>query len=75
MIKTKEENGLLYTWSDAGFYIHGGNPEADYKEAHDPIGSGRTYTETDIPIEEEETPTDEDFAEAGRILLGEEVDA
>lgn len=31
--------------------IHGGFPEADYDEAFDPIDSGRTYTETDIPIE------------------------
>jgi hypothetical protein len=38
--------------SDIGMKIHGGFPEADYDEAYDPIDMGRTYTETDIPIEE-----------------------
>lgn len=57
------------TYSDAGFLIHGGFPEGDYAEALDPIEAGRTYTETDIPIEEEE-PTEDDYAEAGRIMMG-----
>ena len=41
------------TYSDAGMMIHGGVPEADYDEAVDPAELGRTYTETDIPIEGE----------------------
>lgn len=57
------------TYSDAGFLIHGGFPEGDYAEAVDPIDAGRTYTETDIPIEEDE-PTEDDYAEAGRIMMG-----
>jgi hypothetical protein len=44
-----------HTYSDGGYMIHGGSPEGDYAEAYDPIGSGRTYTETDIPIDGEST--------------------
>lgn len=52
MIKTEFlENDLIRTYSDAGFYIHGGFPEADYAEAIDPVSAGREYTETDVPIE------------------------
>lgn len=41
-------------YSDRGMKIHGGIPEADYDEACDPASFERTYTETNIPIEEEE---------------------
>lgn len=41
------------TYSDRGMMIHGGFPEADYDEAIDPAELGRTYVETDIPIEGE----------------------
>lgn len=55
MIKTENltVGGIPFirTYSDAGVLIHGGFPEADYEEAIDPADSGRTYTETDIPIE------------------------
>ena len=64
------DNKFIKTYSDAGYYIHGGQPEADYAEAIDPITSGRTYTETDIKIPTEE-PTEEDYALAGKIMLGE----
>lgn len=53
MIKTETVNNLIHTWSDLGMKIHGGVPEGDYDEAYDPIDSGRTYTETDIPIDDE----------------------
>lgn len=46
---------FIRTWSDAGMKIHGGFPEADYDEALDPAELGRTYTETDIPIEGDST--------------------
>lgn len=59
---------LVRAYSDNGVYIHGGYPEADYAEAIDPISMNRTYVETDIPIEEE--PTEGEYAEAGRIMLG-----
>jgi len=52
MIKTEIIGNLIKTYSDLGMKIHGGLPEADYDEAYDPIDSGRTYTETDIPIDE-----------------------
>jgi len=54
MIKTELlENNLVRTYSDAGMKIHGGYPEGDYNEAIDPVSIQRTYTETDIPIEDE----------------------
>ena len=62
-----EINGRQFTktYSDQGFLIHGGSPEADYTEATDPTEFGRTYTETDIPIEGES-----DAEEILNILLG-----
>ena len=48
---TVGEREFVRSYSDSGFMIHGGNPEADYSEATDPAELGRTYTETDIPIE------------------------
>ena len=73
MIKTENLtiNGRAFvrTYSDAGFYIRGGSPEGDYSEAVDPADLNRTYTETNIPIEEE--PTVEEKAEAYDILMGE----
>lgn len=62
---------LIRTYSDKNVYVHGGFPEADYAEAIDPIYMNRTYVETDIPIESETDLTeDEQYAEAGRILMG-----
>lgn len=55
------ENGFVKAYSDAGFYIHGGNPEGDYVAAVDPESVGRIYKETDIKIEtNDETATDGD---------------
>ena len=55
MIRTETitigEQQFIHTYSDRGMMIHGGSPEADYSEALDPAELGRTYTETDIPIE------------------------
>ena len=55
MIRTETitigEKQFVRTYSDRGMMIHGGMPEADYSEAIDPAELGRTYTETDIPIE------------------------
>lgn len=47
----KDGRSFTRTYSDRGMYVHGGVPEADYDEATDPTEFGRTYTETDIPIE------------------------
>lgn len=56
MIKTETiaigSKQFMHTYSTAGCYI-----ERDgecYADAIDPIDSGRTYTETDVPIEIEE---------------------
>ena len=69
MIRTEtitiNQRQFIRTWSDAGFYIHGGSPEGDYSEATDPAELGRTYTETNIPIEGET-----DAEEILDILLG-----
>jgi hypothetical protein len=55
MIKTENVTisgkAFVKTYSDRGMMIHGGFPEADYSEAYDPAEFGRTYTETNIPIE------------------------
>lgn len=63
--ETAEISGMEYirTYSDEGYYIHGGEPEGDYTEAYDPAKLGRTYTETDRKIEIQEAEADE--AEAG----------
>ena len=58
---TKEINGVIYdyAYSDAGMMIERNG--AMYSEAVDPFGSGRIYTETEMPIEEpmdEATETD-----------------
>lgn len=66
MIRTETINNIVHTWSDLGVKIHGGMPEADYAEAYDPVGSGRTYTETNIPIDQDE-PTAEEIV---NILTG-----
>lgn len=47
------ERDFIRTYSDKGMMIHGGVPEADYSEACDPAELGRTYTETNIPIDGE----------------------
>ena len=56
---------FVRTHSDSGYYIHGGSPEGDYAEAIDPAELGRTYVETDIPIEGDTTAE-----EVVDILLG-----
>lgn len=67
MIKTETIGNFIRTYSDRGMKIHGGQPEGDYDEALDPIGSGRTYTETNIPIESDEGTVEEIL----KILTGE----
>lgn len=73
MIRTEtiEIRGRMFvrTWSDIGMKI-----ERDgelYDEAVDPVGSGRTYAESDIPIPMEETEASEaDYQIALRSLGG-----
>ena len=66
---------LVRTYSDARLMIKQDGTEIVYTEAVDPIGSGRTYTETDITIEqteEERVAQLEEDSKALKILLGEE---
>lgn len=42
---------LTRTYSDGGYYIQ--RDGVQYAEAIDPADSGRTYTETDAPMESE----------------------
>lgn len=58
------ENGFVKAYSDAGYYIRGGNPEGDYVEAVDPASAGRIYKETDTKIETDDATEDDDNAEA-----------
>lgn len=48
-------NGIVRTYSNAGFKIHGGKPEYDYDVAYDPEDANRTYVETNIPVETDPT--------------------
>ena len=56
------------TWSDAGFLIE--RDGAQYSEAVDLLDSGRTYTETDVPIAGTAMTETEEKAEAYDILTG-----
>ena len=56
------------TWSDAGFMIE--RDGAQYSEAVDPLDSGRTYTETEVPMESEPMTETEEKAMAYDILTG-----
>lgn len=74
MIKTEkltiDGREFVKTWSDLNVQVHGGFPEGDYDYAIDPVGLNRYYTETDIPIEQDES-TAEEIVE---ILTGESDD-
>ena len=63
MIRTEHftinEVDFVRSYSDKGVKIHGGMPEDDYDMAEDPASLGRTYTETDIPIEGDEAEAEE----------------
>ena len=65
---TREDGVKLYrTCSDAGMMIQKDGTDEMYAEAIDVENSGYTYTETDIPIEDEGGLTVEDTLE----MLGE----
>ena len=62
---TINEVDFVRSYSDKGVKIHGGMPEADYDVVEELAIFGRTYTETDIPIDDDVTAE-----EAVSILLG-----
>lgn len=72
MIKTEKitikDKQFIRTYSTAGFYIE--RDGEHYADAIDPLDSGRTYTETDIPIETEEEDV---YRAAYNIVTGQEV--
>lgn len=45
------DNGLVRTYSNSGFKVHGGFPEGDYDIVYDPEDLQREYTETSIPVD------------------------
>ena len=67
------EREYIRRYSDLGVKIHGGSPEGDYDVAEDPVDLNRTYTETNIPIEQDTEPETADKAEAYDILTGVEA--
>lgn len=74
MVRTEQyildEREVTRTYSDAGRYVV--RDGASYEEACDPAESGRTYTEGDvIPVLE---PSEEEYAQVGRIMMGVEND-
>ena len=65
---TINDRPFTKNYSDSGYYI-----ECDgvrYSEAIDPSELGRTYTETNVPIEEEELTETEQKAAAWDELIG-----
>lgn len=62
-----EEDGwvLVKTYSDAGMMVRQDETGDLYAEAVDPEQAGRTYTETDIPIDDDTTAE-----EVVEILMG-----
>lgn len=57
--RTREDGVRLYrTYSDEGMYILQNETGIEYSEAIDVEGKAYTYTETDKPIEVEETPAE-----------------
>lgn len=72
MIKTEQitinNRQFTKTYSDSGYMIE--RDGAQYSEAIDPAEFGRTYTETDIPIEGEPISDIEQKAAAFDYLTG-----
>lgn len=69
---TKDGMKLVKNYSDAGVMIQKVGTEEIYVDAVDPVGSGRTYVETDIKIPEAPKPMSEieEKAMAYDIIVG-----
>ena len=65
---TINDRQFTKTYSDSGFMVE--RDGAQYSEAIDPAEFGRTYTETDIPIEGEAASEIEQKAAAFDYLTG-----
>lgn len=72
MIKTENltinNRAFVRTYSDSGFMIE--RDGVRYSEALDPAELGRTYTETDEPVDYVEMSETEEKAQAYDILMG-----
>ena len=68
-IVTMNNRTFVRTYSDANRMIKQDGTGAVYAEAYDPVGSGRTYTETEESIETDMTETEEK-AQAYDIIMG-----
>ena len=65
---TINDRPFTKNYSDSGYYIE--RDGVRYSEAIDPSELGRTYTETDVPIEEESQTETEQKAAAFDYLTG-----
>lgn len=65
---TINDKPFIKNYSDSGYYIE--RDGVHYSEAIDPSELGRTYTETDVPIEEESQTETEQKAAAFDYLTG-----
>ena len=65
------ERDLVCRRSDSGFLIHKIGTDEYYEEAWDLRTSPYVYEETNIPVDQPEDETENEYAEAGRIMLGE----
>ena len=70
---TLNGRNFVHTYSDSGYMIKQDGTGAVYSEAYDPVGSGRTYAETEeeIPAEAD----DADYKTAFEIITGGVTDA
>ena len=68
---TINDRQFTKTYSDSGFMVE--RDGVQYSEAIDPAEFGRTYTETDIPIEGEGASDTEQKAAAFDYLTGRSV--
>ena len=69
MIRIEMRDDRVYTYSDAGMKILQVETGIVYEDALDVPESGYTYTETDIPIEDELSDS-----EALNIIMGRDTD-
>lgn len=69
MICTEQVGDRIHTYSDAGMKIVQNETGVVYEDALDVPESGYTYTETDIPIEDELSDS-----EALSIIMGRDAD-
>ena len=70
MIRTEQIGDRIHTYSDAGMKILQNETGVVYEDAIDVPEMGYTYTETDIPLDEEELSD----TEVLNIIMGRDVE-